>query len=183
MKRREALELTATIIGGSIVGSGVFLSGCTVAKRGQAPLSEEDVRLLDDIGETILPESDTSPGAKAAHIGEFMRTMVRDCYDEQEASIFMAGLAEVREASQAAYSRSLQDLSSDQRQDLLAPFDRIARSESEGEQVHFFAMMKQLTIWGYFTSEPGVTKALRYNPVPGRYDGCVEYAPGETAWA
>lgn len=43
-------------------------------------------------------------------------------------------------------------------------------------------MMKELTIWGYFTSEPGTTKALRYNPIPGRFDGCIPYT-GENAWA
>jgi hypothetical protein len=44
-------------------------------------------------------------------------------------------------------------------------------------------MMKQLTVWGYFTSEAGATKALRYVPVPGRYEGCIPYTKGEKAWA
>jgi len=43
--------------------------------------------------------------------------------------------------------------------------------------------LKQLTIWGYFTSEVGATKALRYNPIPGRYDACIDYKPGDKAWA
>lgn len=183
MKRREALKVTATIIGGSLVGSEVFLAGCTVAERSQAFLSEDDVRLLDEIGETILPESDTSPGAKAAGIGEFMKTIVRDCYDQQEAEIFKLGLAEVRGASRTKYSLSFVELSFQQRHDVLTDFDRVAKREADSESVHFFTMMKQLTIWGYFTSQPGATKALRYNPVPGRYDGCVEYEVGGRAWA
>jgi hypothetical protein len=40
-------------------------------------------------------------------------------------------------------------------------------------------MMKQLTLLGFFTSEPGATKAVRYIPVPGRYDGCVPYKKGD----
>lgn len=48
---------------------------------------------------------------------------------------------------------------------------------------HYFAMMKQLTLWGYFTSEPGATKALRYVPVPGRFEGCIPYKKGDKAWA
>ncbi|MFM8449969.1 MAG: gluconate 2-dehydrogenase subunit 3 family protein, partial [Haliscomenobacter sp.] len=47
---------------------------------------------------------------------------------------------------------------------------------------HFFRDLKSLTRWGYFTSEAGVTKALRYNPIPGSYKGCVPYEPGEIAW-
>ena len=44
-------------------------------------------------------------------------------------------------------------------------------------------MMKELTLLGYFTSEVGATKALRYLPVPGRYDGNVPYKKGDRAWA
>ncbi|HEY0676999.1 MAG TPA: gluconate 2-dehydrogenase subunit 3 family protein [Chitinophagaceae bacterium] len=48
---------------------------------------------------------------------------------------------------------------------------------------HYFRMMKELTLLGYFTSEVGQKQALRYNPVPGRYEGCVPYTKGEKAWA
>ncbi|MGH2553929.1 MAG: gluconate 2-dehydrogenase subunit 3 family protein [Chitinophagaceae bacterium] len=48
---------------------------------------------------------------------------------------------------------------------------------------HYFTMMKHLTLWGYFTSETGCREALRYNPVPGRYEGCVPYNKGDRAWA
>jgi hypothetical protein len=33
--------------------------------------------------------------------------------------------------------------------------------------------MKELTLLGYYTSEAGATRELRYDAVPGRYDGCV----------
>jgi hypothetical protein len=48
---------------------------------------------------------------------------------------------------------------------------------------HYFRMMKELTLLGYFTSEIGQTKALRYNREPGKYEGCVPYTKGEKAWA
>jgi hypothetical protein len=64
MQRREAVEFTAAIIGGTIFGSRVFLSGRPVAKNRAQSFSADDVRLLDDIGETVLPASDVSPGAK-----------------------------------------------------------------------------------------------------------------------
>jgi hypothetical protein len=44
-------------------------------------------------------------------------------------------------------------------------------------------MMKQLTLWGFFTSETGMTETLRHAPVPGKYDGAVPYTKGEKAWA
>jgi hypothetical protein len=48
---------------------------------------------------------------------------------------------------------------------------------------HYFRMMKELALLGYFTSEIGMTQALRYVEAPGRYDPCVPYKPGEKAWA
>ena len=48
---------------------------------------------------------------------------------------------------------------------------------------HYFRMMKEHTLLGYFTSEIGYTQAQRYVESPGRFDPCVPYTPGEKAWA
>jgi hypothetical protein len=48
---------------------------------------------------------------------------------------------------------------------------------------HYFRMMKELTLLGYFTSEIGYTQAQRYVESPGRFDPCVPYQAGEPAWA
>jgi hypothetical protein len=51
------------------------------------------------------------------------------------------------------------------------------------EPAHYFRMMKELTLLGYFTSEIGYTKAMRYVESPGRFDPDVPYAPGDKSWA
>ena len=43
---------------------------------------------------------------------------------------------------------------------------------------HYFTMMKQLTILGYFTSKEGRQGATNYQPVPGKYEGDVPYRKG-----
>jgi hypothetical protein len=53
----------------------------------------------------------------------------------------------------------------------------------EGERMpHYFTMIKQLAIFGFFTSKVGATEVLRYVAVPGRYDGDLAYVPGTPAW-
>jgi hypothetical protein len=42
--------------------------------------------------------------------------------------------------------------------------------------------MKELTLVGYFTSEIGCTKALRYVESPGSYDGNLPYKKGDRAF-
>jgi hypothetical protein len=81
------------------------------------------------------------------------------------------------------YNHPFRELVPSEKKDLLSGLDRDA-PDIEGEEIpHYFSMMKQLTIWGYFTSEPGATRALRYNPVPGRYLACIPYKVGDKAWA
>lgn len=179
MNRREALQLTAAALGGTIIGSELFLAGCSRSNNSIGLFSAEDVNLMNEIAEIILPETNQSPGAKASNIGEFMRAMVSDCYDEKERKDFLDGLRAIQRMAEKDYDDSFINLSKADKQKLLIPLDKQAQKNDK----HFFAMMKQLTIWGYFTSEPGATQALRYNPVPGRFEGCIPYQPGDKAWA
>jgi hypothetical protein len=55
--------------------------------------------------------------------------------------------------------------------------------KAKDDPSHYFRMMKELTLLGYFTSKEGATMALRYKAVPGRYDGNVPYKKGDKAWA
>jgi hypothetical protein len=48
---------------------------------------------------------------------------------------------------------------------------------------HYFRMMKELALLGYFTSEIGYTQAMRYIESPGRFDPCTPYTAGEKIWA
>jgi hypothetical protein len=190
MNRREALSSVALLLGGTIIGSEFFLSGCTNENKkiGTAGLefSPDDISFLDEVGDTIIPATD-SPGAKDAKIGEFMHTIVRDCYNKTDQDIFIAGMAKLNEASKTMNGKYFLESSPAERKNLLIALDKeqkeyTAKKKPE-DPAHYFRMMKELTIWGYFTSEPGATKALRYVAVPGRYDGCIPYKKGDKAWA
>jgi hypothetical protein len=69
----------------------------------------------------------------------------------------------------------------------LEQLDREQKAYMDGKAAdapaHYFRMMKELTLLGYFTSEIGCSQAMRYRETPGRFDPCVPYTPGETAWA
>lgn len=84
----------------------------------------------------------------------------------------------------ARRNRSLAWLN-DQRQQLspTAPSANPAPGITQEEPAHYFRMMKELALLGYFTSEIGMTQAQRYIETPGRYDPCLPYVPGEKSWA
>jgi hypothetical protein len=186
MNRREAISSVALILGGTLIGADAFLSGCKTKSATGISFSPADISFLDEVAETILPATST-PGAKAAKVGEFMTVMVKDCYEEKDQKIFMEGLKKLDEESSKKNGKSFMDSSPAQRHDLLVALDAEAKeyqkNKKKDDPNHYFRMMKELTLTGYFTSEIGATKALRYVAVPGKYEGCIPYVKGEKAWA
>jgi hypothetical protein len=120
-------------------------------------------------------------------VGPFIATMVADTYDPNEQAIFRAGLATLERESQAQNGAGFMASSPEQRVALLERLDREAieymRDPGAINRPHYFRMIKELTLLGYFTSEIGYTQALRYVESPGRFDPCVTYTPGDKAWA
>jgi hypothetical protein len=185
MNRREALSRVALIMGGTVLGAEAFLSGCTTGATG-LKFTKDDIAFLNEIGETILPATNT-PGAKEAKVGEFMTVIVNDCYETKDQTAFMAGLKKLNEASNKASGKTFMQATTEQRHSLLVDLDKEAtafqKTKKPEETKHYFTMLKELTLWGFFSSEVGATKALRYIAVPGKYEGTVPYKKGDKAWA
>ncbi|MES2276477.1 MAG: gluconate 2-dehydrogenase subunit 3 family protein [Bacteroidota bacterium] len=187
MNRRDAISRVALIMGGTVIGAEYFLSGCVTAPKNYSELfSNAQVSLLDEIGETIIPATKT-PGAKAVHIGQFMAFMVKDCYNDKDQAIFLDGINSLNDVSKKKYSSDFMAISPAQRTELLNMLDQeqkaYTKTKKKEDPNHYFRMMKELTLLGYFTSKEGCTQALRYVPVPGKYDGCIDYKKGDKAWA
>ena len=190
MNRRDALSRVALILGGTIVGANVFLEGCKPADRkaiSGLDFQPEDIAYLDEVADTILPTTASSPGAKAAAVGTFITVMVKDCYDENDQKIFLDGMNKLQDASKKKFDKNFMEATPQQRHDLLVELDKEQKEHSKNKKKedpsHYFRLMKELTLLGYFTSEIGATKALRYVESPGRYEGCVDYKKGDKAWA
>jgi hypothetical protein len=205
INRREAIRCVSAVLGGvAFVGGSRLLAAvekASAARKG-APgeFSEQDIAFLDEIAETILPATKT-PGAKAAKTGAFMALMVTDSYSPAEQKIFREGMRRVDEATIKANSLSFMAATPQQRLAVLTTLDHeqkrvmdlreagVPATSVSGPEVaikqpaHYFRMMKELALLGYFTSEIGCTKALRYVESPGRFDACIPYTPGEPAWA
>jgi hypothetical protein len=191
MNRRDALARVSLLLGGTILGAEAFLSGCTNPPEQKlggmgANFSNTDIAFLDEVAETILPKTNT-PGAKDAQVGEFMARIVKDCYTEADQQVFLAGMQKLDDASKKKSGKSFMESTPEQRHDLLVDLDKEAsaygKTKKKEDPAHYFRMMKELTLWGFFTSKPGATEALRYVAIPGKYQGCIDYKKGDKAWA
>src|SRR3569832_1926625 len=92
-----------------------------------------------------------------------------------------------KDAANKKFSKKFMDLDATQRSTKKTNQNKEQQENSKTKKPkdpnHYFRMIKELTLLGYFTSEVGCTKALRYVPVPGRFDGCIPYKKGDKAWA
>lgn len=171
-----------------MVGLPALVHGKVPAAGAMPAFSDADIGMLDEIAETILPRTRT-PGAKDAGAGLFMATFVSDCYTARQQAAFRTGLADINTRAGGRFV----SLTPDARTELLRRLDAEARARpaevtetgtpEEGEAMpHYFTMIKQLAIFGFFTSKVGATGVLQYVAVPGRYDGDLAYVPGTPAW-
>ncbi len=188
MNRREAITQVSWILGGTIIGSSVFLeTGCKTSTEKAADFFNVDtIALLNEMGETILPKTST-PGAKDAKVGEFMAVMVKDCYTANEQGIFREGINRLEKRCKDEFGKTFMECNADERNRFFVKMDGLQKAYMAGktpeQPPHYFRMIKELTLLGFFTSEIGSTKALRYIETPGKYDGDVPYKKGDRMWA
>ena len=205
MERRDLLKLIATATGTALVGGRALAAYDMVAPvaLSSTGFSSQDVALFNEMAEVIIPQTDT-PGAKAANVGEFIAVAVADCYPPTLQTTFNQGIKKIDEESHADFGQPFLSLNSGQREALFTRLDTQAKKANSAAGIwngiatekpsrwepgtdeptpHYFTLLKQLTLYGFFTSKVGATKVLRYVAIPGRYDGEYPYKKGDRAWA
>jgi len=159
VNRREALKV-------ALFASSGILAACRTDRASRSRvLSDDDQVLAEEIADTLLPTTAGSPGAKAAGTGAAMNLILSDCYEPADQRAVSEGLARFRANNFLGGSRA----------------DRETFVRSVGRQA-WFAPVRDLALGAYFSSETGMTNALRYVRVPGKYVGCMPLALGQPAW-
>src|SRR4030088_3712615 len=131
--RREAILRVTVLLGGvALVGGTALLTGCR-EENTDAPFTPEEIAYLDEIAETILPETST-PGAKAAKTGAFMALIVTDSYSPEERRAFRQGMHSLDKASDKAYGVPFVKATPQQRLTLLNVVDREQYDEGEARR-------------------------------------------------
>lgn len=140
-------------------------------------LTPAQARALDAATELIMPATDT-PGARAVGVAQFIDRTIGGWCDKAQAARLRNGLDQLDVDAKAAGGSPFADLTAAQQTALLTKYDAAG-----APQKLFFITLRELTTIGYFTSKSGATIALRYDPVPGPYLGCVPLNEIGRAWA
>lgn len=181
MHRREMLQVLAASAGVACL-DGLVLDEILAFGRqlhAQARAGTDGLRALGPhqsatvtvAAERIIPRSDT-PGATDAGVTAFIDRMLADWYEPDERDRLLQGLAELDVRSRALGGGRFVDLTDAEQVALLTEIDDAVASDE-----HWFAMLKFLTVWGYFTSEVAQRQTLGAFPPPWRYEACAPYQP------
>jgi gluconate 2-dehydrogenase gamma chain len=202
MNRREFLECAAVLVSGAAISkfANALSEEQMVHLASAPPFSSRSVdyftleqrQLVAAIAEAIIPRTDT-PGAIEVGVPHFIELMVAYWLNDEERTIFNAGLKDMATRIPKEYGKSFEQLSSEQQLAILSAMEDAASDSpwyAQGNirrafvsDAPFICQMKELTIWGFFTSEVGATKVLQYNVMPMHFDGHAPRTPGETTWA
>ena len=145
-------------------------------KHSRAFFTTEQRETIDALCEVIIPTTDT-PGAVTAGVPEFIELIVAEWYNADDRARFMRGLAQVDERTQALTGIQFAQSEEDTQAVILSGLEAESRARiASGEDTPspFFQQFRGLVLSGYYSSEIGLREELLYQPIPGRFDGCVD---------
>lgn len=179
LNRRDALRGLALTVGAAATGWAGAAAATTALSWTPTALTPEQAQILDVVAELIIPATDT-PGARAAGVPQFIDRAMANYCEKWEIDQLTAGFARMDADAKAAHGKLFVALAPEQQVALLNVYDRETLTSTSG---HFFPLLEDYVTVGYFTSEPGATMALKYDPVPGAFNGCVPLAEIGRGWA
>lgn len=178
MKRRNAIK-GITIAAGAGLLMPTF-AGCGSEDYTPLFFSYEDLRLINEVANTVLPATSDTPGAGETRVANFIDVYVNDCYTLDQQESVSAGLVTLQARAKEAHSKKFERLDASAKTSFLIELDQETKSSMEP---HYFSLLKSLILFGYFTSQEGMETALNYLPIPGKYVGDYPIASDGHAWA
>ena len=178
VSRRTALKAFgagATLLLPALSPEGVLaFARLQVARAVSSPkvLSAAAFATLETLVEAIIPTDERSPGAKDARVADYIDLLLSESDDEIVLQ-WLGGLAALDQDATSRFRKSFARLDARQIDAILA---HISRHELDPQTPleHFFVMTKQATIRGYYSSEIGIHRELRYkgNQFLQEFVGC-----------
>ncbi|MFI5192976.1 MAG: gluconate 2-dehydrogenase subunit 3 family protein [Chitinophagales bacterium] len=189
MKRRRAIG-RILLAGGATAAAYGSYEWFALTKNPDLQYLSAKIPLLTALSESIIPATDT-PGATEAGVIRFMIPLLTQCTDKKNLNRFIRGLQDLEAHTRSRYEKDFLQCTGQEKEKILLYFehlsqpvsDRLGRAKNKVLGSPFFETLKQYTVESFCISEKGASLALRYIPVPGRYQGCVPMEPGQRAWA
>jgi hypothetical protein len=202
MNRREFLQCAAILITGASASQlGFSLNEAQQAFLANAPnfnttavdyFTPRQRKIVAAMTEIIIPRTDT-PGAIDAGVPRYIELMAANWLNEEESAIFTAGLQDIETRIPMEYGSAFDQLDSAQQLEIMEALEDAASDSPWYEfgnvmrefisDAPFICQFKELTVWGFFTSEKGGSQVLRYDPMPMFFNGDIPLASDDSSWS
>jgi hypothetical protein len=176
--RRSLLSSAVMLVGGSLA-SGIP-TGLLAASMQAAPLffSAEPFAVLSEVADIVIPRTDT-PGARDAGVPAFIDALMAHWASAEHRQQTSAQIAAIADAARAAGGTTLSSLPRDKRIALVRAHDEAGFAAGDPG----WLKLKELILVGYYWSEPGATRELRYELAPGVWEPKLELNADTRGWA
>ena len=166
VSRRDALKIGAAATVAVSVSSGESL----VAQAGF--FTKEELALVDELSEMIIPTDEHSPGARAARVAAYIDRRLGEAWDASARTVWREGLRLVQQVSRDLHGKPFLESSMPER---VAVLTRMAQNEGKPQKPEevFFAELKSKVVHAYYTSEIGIKQEIDYkgNTYQGDFAG------------
>jgi hypothetical protein len=167
LSRRDLIKLGAAATLAASLGVGEALAAQSPAAAAasitapQTFFTPEELALVDELSELIIPTDDHSPGARAAKVAAYIDSRLAEAWEEQERIDWREGLKRIDQLSQESSGKPFMQSSADQRLAVLTRIDQNEKQPRQPEEL-FFAKLKSRVVDAYYTSEIGIKQEMEY---------------------
>ena len=169
MQRRQALKNIALISAGiALLPACDFETWPTFDK---IPLEKPQKKLINWLSDSIIPKLDKPLVTTTEPTSHFVLNMVNDCYAPEDIEKYVAGMNALQIDLDQVKEINLRKLTPAESDQLL--IDLIAEESLSEEVRYFLETTRGLTIHHFTSSEYFMTNHLKFEFIPGRYNGCV----------
>ena len=190
VKRRDVLKATVLMMGGMALttsATSIILNACAAtAGEDWTPefFTKGQINLIAEVAERIIPRTDT-PGAKDALVHRVIDESVKSNLSVEEQTGIVESLKLFDQKSQESFQKEFVDCSDEQKDAILTDMANEAMNQmnSENKSPHIFTEVRSIVIGTYMSSEIAAKEVLVYDPIPGEYQGCIDFSDVGGVWA
>ena len=187
MDRRDFVKQLSAGMGAALTPGvlAAILSGCEAEPQASGLLTTREMDILGSLTDAIIPRTDT-PGARDAGVPQYIEMMLNYFTPADRVATFRSQLDWISSWLSGQDARKLEDVVEEKRNALLVALDDQAFGAGTSNELPpgepaLFAILKPLTVAGYYTSQIGATQELHQTPF-GSYEDVPFSKIGKT-WA
>ncbi len=176
MERRRAIKNISKSLGAFAVTPAVLelLQGCSGPQYNWKPVfyTQEEGTFVQKLIDTFLPAADDMPAASEVNVHVFLDRYADEILDEEQKALHRSEIKEaINHLIEVTGKKEVVDMDV---ADLEKWLDLLSGPDAENDVRSFIKMFSGQIMWAYRNTERVGETIMAYNPIPGKYEGCVD---------